>query len=167
MKTNSNQLFVSHILLQITEGENLLQTECKNLEQSLRNLRDDEYEPLQGIYSISVKICFCYGIPYEHSSPCAISFFRESQRGKSIIWIRATAEYATRIRCPNGKVRCPFSSDSRMYNYLRGRRLGRALEERRQTWQETSKANGHDPVYDESRSRRRPTNSNQRRRNNR
>ncbi|KAI8576886.1 hypothetical protein K450DRAFT_254761 [Umbelopsis ramanniana AG] len=31
----------------MTEGENSLQTECRNLEQSLRNLRDNEYEPLQ------------------------------------------------------------------------------------------------------------------------
>ncbi|GAB5591698.1 hypothetical protein Unana1_06598 [Umbelopsis nana] len=31
----------------ITEGETSLQTECRNLEQSLRTLRDKEYEPLQ------------------------------------------------------------------------------------------------------------------------
>ncbi|CAO3676842.1 unnamed protein product [Umbelopsis ramanniana] len=101
----------------ITEGENSLQTECKNLEQSLRNLRDDEYEPLQ--------------------------------------------EKVNAARASSGLERLP-----NMQQELDAQ-MARALEERRQTWQESSKANGHEPEYDDSRSRRRPTNSNQRRRNNR
>ncbi|KAI9277920.1 hypothetical protein BC943DRAFT_364102 [Umbelopsis sp. AD052] len=101
----------------MTEGENSLQTECKNLEQSLRNLRDNEYEPLQ--------------------------------------------EKVNAARASNGLERLP-----NMQQELDAQ-MARALEERRQTWQESSKANGHDPIYDEARSRRRPTNSSQRRRTNR
>ncbi|KAG2189074.1 hypothetical protein INT44_004216 [Umbelopsis vinacea] len=101
----------------MTEGENSLQTECKNLEQSLRNLRDNEYEPLQ--------------------------------------------EKVNAARASNGLERLP-----NMQQELDAQ-MARALEERRQTWQESSKANGHDPIYDEARSRRRPANSSQRRRTNR
>jgi hypothetical protein len=36
------------VFCQVTEGENSLQVECNNLEQSLQKLRDVEYEPLQG-----------------------------------------------------------------------------------------------------------------------
>ncbi|CAO3683539.1 unnamed protein product [Umbelopsis vinacea] len=101
----------------ITEGENSLETECRNLEQSLRTLRDREYEPLQEK-------------------------------------VNAAREATGLERLPN------------MQQELDAQ-LAKALEERRQTWQHSAKANGETSdhlAHDNTHTRRRPAGSGQSRR---
>ncbi|KAG2186412.1 hypothetical protein INT43_002850, partial [Umbelopsis isabellina] len=100
----------------VTEGENSLQVECNNLEQSLQRLREAEYEPLQG-----------------------------------------------RIVCKLG-----ISGLDRLPNLQQetDAQLAKALEERRNTWQETEKANGQPSdrsTNEDTSSRRRPAGSGRRR----
>ncbi|KAJ2962361.1 hypothetical protein NQZ79_g2538 [Umbelopsis isabellina] len=88
----------------VTEGENSLQVECNNLEQSLQRLREVEYEPLQD-------------------------------------------------RLPNLQQEIDAQ-------------LAKALEERRNTWQESEKTNGQPSdrsTNEDTSSRRRPAGSGRRR----